>query len=145
MGIAAVLGQPDPRVVLVEPVDFAAALGQVEINVAAVHRAAVVVVLFNVGVQIKVGNSLHDGIDPTVVSEHYYLPFVFRVYITARHQYPINPVISDGRKMSTLRTTMMNHAICSAFGFFAGFCSSIINILMPHDTTTASAIKNMIR
>jgi len=76
------LGESDARVVLVQPVDFAAAFRQVEINVSAIHLATIVVILFNIRVQIKIGNSFCDGIDPgAVVRKHYYLRFVFRVFI----------------------------------------------------------------
>jgi len=75
------LGQPDARVVLVQPIDLAAALGQIEIDVPPIHLASVVVVFLDVGFEIKLGDALHDGIDRAFVREHYYLRFVFRVRI----------------------------------------------------------------
>jgi hypothetical protein len=44
------LNQPDPSIVLVQPVDAAAVLGQLGVHVSPKHAAAVVLVLFDFSV-----------------------------------------------------------------------------------------------
>jgi hypothetical protein len=50
VGVRGVLNQADPGIVLVQPVDAAAVLGQLGVHVSPKHDAAVVLVLFDFGV-----------------------------------------------------------------------------------------------
>jgi hypothetical protein len=76
------LYQPYSCVVLVEPVHASAVDGEVGVEVATIHCAPVVVVLFNVRIEIKFCDPVLDGVESfaAVCCKHYYLCFVFRVF-----------------------------------------------------------------
>jgi len=81
MGVGGMLDKPDSCVVLVEPVHLLFVRREIRVHVATKDCPPVVVVLFDVRVEIELGNTFHDRVESSAVCcQHYYLCFVFRVF-----------------------------------------------------------------
>ena len=78
--VSGMLHEAYTAIVFVEPIHLFFVGREVWVHIPSVYRAPVVVVLFDVGVQVKLGNAFHDRVQ-TIISQHYYVRLVLRAVL----------------------------------------------------------------